>query len=194
MTILGAEHLEGTLGRHQGHFVALWHGRMILGLPHHGAREWCALVSESEDGEIFTRLLERFGYRTIRGSSRRGGAKAVRGMLSELEGGAVVVITPDGPRGPRHSMGPGLAWLARATGYPVVPVGFACSRAWRAPSWDRFTVPLPWSRVVMTYDRPVYVARDGGDAGLESASEAIREGLLRAERRGFELLEREPDW
>ena len=82
-------------------------------------------------------------------------------MLSVLDAGAVVIITPDGPRGPRHSVKPGITWLARTTGYPIVPVGFACARAWRAKSWDRFTVPLPWSRVAIVYDRPIEVAREG---------------------------------
>ena len=194
MTVLGEENLADAERERRGHFMALWHGRMLLGLPHHGEREWHALVSASQDGEIFSALIERFGYQTIRGSSGSGGTRAVREILAVLERGSVLCITPDGPRGPRHAMHPGLAWLARATGYPVVPVGFACDRAWRLRSWDRFTIPRPGARVVMTYDQPIRVPREAGDAELSSASEAIREGILRAERRGFALLEREPDW
>jgi lysophospholipid acyltransferase (LPLAT)-like uncharacterized protein len=194
LTVLGSENLEGALADHRGHFMALWHGRMVIGLNYHRSRSWYALVSASQDGDILGGLLERFGYRLVRGSSRRGGAKAVREMLGVLGDGAVVIITPDGPRGPRHAMNPGITWLARASGFPIVPIGFACARAWHAPSWDRFTLPLPWTRVVMVYDRPVEVPREGGEPELAAASEAVREGLLRAERRGFELLEREPDW
>ncbi len=192
--MLGAEHLELAGGEGGGHFMALWHGRMLLGLPHHGSREWCVLVSGSQDGDISQALLERFRYRVIRGSSSRGGSRALRQMLTVLEKGAVLVITPDGPRGPRHSMNPGLAWMARATGYPIVPVGFACDRAWRASSWDRFTVPRPWARVVMVYGAPVRVERSAGEMELGAATERIGEALLRAERRGFDLLHREPDW
>ena len=193
MTIVGTENLEGTLGEHRGHFMALWHGRILFGLAYHGSQEWYALVSGSGDGAILGELLESFGYRLVRGSTGQSGARAVREILRILDSGAVVIITPDGPRGPRHAMNPGLAWLARATGYPVVPIGFACGRAWRARSWDRFTIPLPWTRVVMTYERPIAVGRDGGEAELAAANDAIREAILRAERRGFELLGREPD-
>src|SRR5215831_6251626 len=99
MTLVGTENLEGALADHRGHFMALWHGRMVIGLPHHRSRNWYALVSASQDGDILGGLLERFGYRLVRGSSRRGGAKAVREMLGVLGDGAVVIITPDGPRG-----------------------------------------------------------------------------------------------
>lgn len=194
MTILGTENLEGTVVEHRGHFMSLWHGRILFGLAHHGSQEWYALVSASGDGAILGELLERFGYRLVRGSTGQSGARAVREILRILDSGAVVAITPDGPRGPRHAMNPGLAWLARATGYPVLPVGFACGRALRSKSWDRFTIPLPWTRVVMAYERPIAVGRDGGEAELAAANEAIRDGMLRAERRGFELLQKEPDW
>jgi lysophospholipid acyltransferase (LPLAT)-like uncharacterized protein len=115
-------------------------------------------------------------------------------MLAALDQGAVLVITPDGPRGPRHSMNPGLVWMARATGYPVVPCGFVCDRAWRARSWDRYTIPKPWARVALVYEEPVMVERDANPDALARATEAIREGILRAERRGFQYLGREPDW
>jgi lysophospholipid acyltransferase (LPLAT)-like uncharacterized protein len=194
MTVLGAENLESSIGNGRGAFIALWHGRMLLGLSHHRSRGWCVLVSASRDGDIPSAVVERFGYRAVRGSTSRGGAGAVRGMLAELGKGAVLIITPDGPRGPRHSMHAGLAWMARATGNPIVPIGFASDRAWHARSWDRFTIPLPWARVVMVYDEPIRVAPTGGDVELAAASQRIREGLLRAERRGFELLRKDPDW
>lgn len=162
--------------------MALWHGRMLLGLPHHGGQDLHVLVSRSEDGDISESLLEGFGYRVIRGSSSRGGARALREMLVVLGRGGVLVITPDGPRGPLHSMNPGLAWMARATGHAIVPIGFACDRAWRAKSWDRFTIPRPWSRIVMTYGEAVTVAREATPADLERATETIRERLIEAER------------
>ncbi len=194
MKILGEEHMPRSGQAGQGAFLALWHGRMLLGLPHHGSRDWYALVSGSHDGDITSALLERFGYRVIRGSTGHGGAGALREMLTVLADGGVLAMTPDGPRGPRHAMNAGLVWMARATGYPVVPIGFACDRAWYARSWDRFTVPRPWARVVMVCDEPVRVARSASDVDLAAASDRIRESLLRSERRGFELLQKDPDW
>jgi lysophospholipid acyltransferase (LPLAT)-like uncharacterized protein len=194
LQVLGTEHLESVSGGGRGHFMTLWHGRMVLGLPHHGGRDWHVLVSPSGDGDISESLLESFGYQVIRGSSSRGGARALREMLTVLGRGGVLIITPDGPRGPRHSMNPGLAWMARATGYPIVPVGFGCDRAWRARSWDRFTIPKPRSRVAMVYGKPVRVAREASAAELEAATEEIRRNLIEAEERGFAALDVERDW
>ena len=193
MTVLGEEHLEAARAGGRGHFMALWHGRMIVGLPHHSQQDWHVLVSPSEDGDISESLLEGFHYEVIRGSTSRGGARALREMLVVLERGGVLVITPDGPRGPRHSMNPGLAWMARATGHPIVPIGFGCDRAWHARSWDRFTIPKPWSRVVMTYGEPVRVSRDATPAELERATESIRARMIDAEKRSAAELGVEPD-
>src|SRR6185436_8641392 len=113
-----------------GCMVAIWHGRMLLGVECARRSAWSVLVSPSGDGDISERMLQTFGYRVVRGSSSRGGARALREMLELLNGGSVIVLTPDGPRGPRHGMNPGLAWMSRATGFPVVPVGMVSNRAW----------------------------------------------------------------
>src|SRR5262249_27913588 len=135
-----------------------------------------------------------FRYKVIRGSSSRGGARALREMLGVLASGAVLIITPDGPRGPRHSMNPGLAWMARATGYPIVPVGFGVDRAWRMKSWDHFTVPKPGARIALVYGEPVSVARDATSADMEAATRAIHDSLIAAEREGFAHLCQPIDW
>lgn len=188
---IGAENEVNTAG---GRFMALWHGRMILSMPIGANRNYHVLVSPSGDGDLSESMLGRFGYHVLRGSSSRGGARALRAMLTLLNDGAVLVITPDGPRGPRHSMNLGLAWMARATGYPIVPCGFACDRAWRVNSWDRMTIPKPGARVVSVYGKPIHVSRDGGEAELDQATALIRESMLDAERRAFERLGVEIDW
>jgi lysophospholipid acyltransferase (LPLAT)-like uncharacterized protein len=167
---------------------------MLVALPHHAGRDWEILVSPSDDGDISENLLERFGHHVIRGSSSRTGARALREMLAALHRGRVLVITPDGPRGPRHSMNPGLAWMSRATGHAVVPCGFVSHPAWRARSWDRFTVPRFGARVVLVYEEPVQVPREADQGALDAATDLIRERMLQAERRGFEHLGVEVDW
>lgn len=194
VTVLEERHLADAQSDGRGHFMALWHGRMLLGLAHHASDEWSVLVSPSDDGDLTERLLDAFRYKVIRGSSSRGGARALREMLAELEGGRKLVITPDGPRGPRHSMSPGLVWMARATARPIVPCGFVCDRAWRANSWDRFTIPKFGARVVLAYGQPVRVAREASAAELQAASELVHDRILDAERRGYALLATEPDW
>lgn len=192
--VIGGEHLESVRRTSGGYFMALWHGRMMVALSGHDGAHYSVLVSPSQDGDISEALLHAFGYRVIRGSSSRGGARALREMLTALRAGEALVITPDGPRGPRHSMNLGLAWMARATGYPIIPCGFVCDRAWRARSWDRFTIPKRGARLAYVYEEPVHVARDGGDEALASATERIRAALMRAEARGFEHLGTESDW
>lgn len=182
------ERLEAARGEGGGYFMSLWHGRMLIGLPHYGGRGYQVLVSQSADGDISEHLLESFGYQVIRGSSSRGGARALREMLTALRNGDVLIITPDGPRGPSHSMNPGLAWMSRATGYGVVPCGFAADRAWRASSWDRLTIPKPWSRVAFFYEEPVFVARDADEEQQRRATDLIRARMLAAELGAAESL------
>ncbi|MBM3978333.1 MAG: DUF374 domain-containing protein [Planctomycetes bacterium] len=177
-----------------GRLYALWHGRMLLGLEHHRDRGHAVLVSQSEDGALVKPLLLRFGFQVIRGSSSRGGARALREMLGELREGGTVVVTPDGPRGPRHSVNPGLAWMARATGFPILPIGFATDSAWRMKSWDAFTIPRPRAKVAMVYGEPIRVARDSGERGLELATEELRARLFDSERRAARELGVPLDW
>jgi lysophospholipid acyltransferase (LPLAT)-like uncharacterized protein len=167
---------------------------MIVPVDFFRARGWHVLVSPSEDGDLSEGLLQRFGYRVIRGSTSKGGARALREMLAILDDGGVVVITPDGPRGPAHSMNLGLAWMARATGRPILPIGCCADRAWNLNSWDRFTIPKRKARIALEYGAPVHVAREGGEQELERATEAVRASLFELERRGFERLGRQVDW
>lgn len=191
---LGAEHSEATASEGGGRFMALWHGRMMLSMPIGAHRNYHVLVSPSGDGDLSEAMLGRFGYHVLRGSAGRGGARALRAMLELLKSGASLVITPDGPRGPRHSMNPGMAWMSRATGYPIVPCGFVCDRAWRLNSWDAMVIPKPGARVVSVYGEPVRVAREATTLELEATTNLVRERMLDCERAGFELLGLEQDW
>lgn len=187
------EFIEAARGEGGGHFIAVWHGRMLLGMARYSGRGWTVLVSRSGDGDISAALLSSLGYGVIRGSSSRGGASAVRSMLSALRDGKVLIITPDGPRGPMHSTNPGLAWMARATGHSILPIGLAADRAWRLRSWDRFTIPKPWARVALVYGDALSVPR-GADAEEQAAlTEELRRRLLGCEERAAERLGLEPE-
>jgi lysophospholipid acyltransferase (LPLAT)-like uncharacterized protein len=178
----------------QGVLLALWHGRMILGMSGHRGDGHTVLVSPSDDGSLVVKVLPSFGYGVIRGSSSRGQFRALRDMLRELRASRAVAITPDGPRGPRHSMNEGLAWLSSVTGFPVIPCGFVADDAWHLRSWDALTIPKPRARVALVYGAPLHVARGAGDDELAAATDEIQRRMLEAERRGFEHLGREPDW
>ena len=188
------ERLESAQDEH-GVLIALWHGRMMLGMTSFAHRRWNVLVSPSGDGGLAKIMLDRLGYQVVRGSSSRGGARAVRGMLASLAEArsareAVVVITPDGPRGPRHATNPGLAWLARETGCAIVPMGLVCDRAWHMSSWDDFTIPKPWARIVLAYGQPLRVPRETSDAALDDLMAEVARRMIALEHEAFEDLGR----
>lgn len=170
--------------------VAMWHGRMLTLMPlrHHRGRGIGVLVSPSDDGGLAQQALRAFRYRIVRGSLSRGGARALREMRELLAAGGQLVVTPDGPRGPRHGINAGIAWLARATGAPILPVGVAVDRAWRLRSWDRFTIPKPFARLRVHYGDPIAVPGDASDDALERVAAAVRTTLLAGERAAFAQL------
>ena len=173
----------------------MWHGRMLTLMPIRGhcRRGLSVLVSPSDDGGLANRALEKFGYAAVRGSLSKRGARAMREMHEALMAGKALTITPDGPRGPRHSINIGPAWLARATGAPLIAVSVAMDRAWRFRSWDRMTLPKPFARVQIHYGDPVTVAGDSTDEELEEISTSLREQLIDAERAAFRALDAAPD-
>src|SRR5215813_14992247 len=126
------------------------------------------LISQHGDGEIIARIIARFGHQAVRGSSTRGGAGALRALIKLGRAGKDLVVTPDGPKGPRQVAKLGVIQLAKATGLPIVPLAFACSTKQRFSSWDHFMVPYPFSRGLFLYGKPMYVSREGDELALEA--------------------------
>jgi lysophospholipid acyltransferase (LPLAT)-like uncharacterized protein len=170
--------------------AAMWHGRMLAMMPlrGHRGRDIGVLVSPSDDGGLAQQALRSFRYRIVRGSLSRGGARALREMQERLDAGGQLVVTPDGPRGPRHGINVGIAWLARTTGAPLLPVGVAVDRAWRLRSWDRFTIPKPFARLRIVYADPVAVPPDASDLELEHIAARVQATLVATERAAFAAL------
>src|SRR5215217_5750323 len=118
------------------------------------------------DGEIMTQIVSRLGFTTVRGSSTRGGARALREMRHRADRGHLC-ITPDGPKGPRRSVQPGLPYLASRTGFPIVLLALATRDPWRARSWDRFAIPRPFSAATCVSPEAIHVPADAGREELE---------------------------
>lgn len=137
---------------------------------HHRGRGIAALVSEARDGEYLAGFARSLGYRLIRGSSTRGGRRALRSAIRALREGTPIGVTPDGPRGPRRVVKPGALAAAERGGAVIVPVHADSSPAWRAESWDGFLVPPPFARVRVAYGEPFAV----GAGGIERGAAAIR--------------------
>jgi len=139
--------------------VAFWHGRMFL-LPfalQNYAEKVAILISRHRDGELVAELVERLGFKTVRGSTGKGkgGSAAFLKMVELLKEGHAVAITPDGPRGPREKVKPGVVKLSKLTGIPVYPLTFGCSREFHLKSWDRFAVPKPFSKCRVIFGEPL---------------------------------------
>ncbi|HKS07188.1 MAG TPA: lysophospholipid acyltransferase family protein [Gemmatimonadaceae bacterium] len=158
---------------------ALWHGDLLpLSWAHRG-EGIVVMVSEHRDGAIIAGILDRLGYSTTRGSSTRGGVRALLGLIRALEEGKPGGVTPDGPRGPRHSYQEGILAAAKRANAPIISIGVAVNRAWRLKSWDRFAIPKPFATISLAYSEPMTVsegddvARFAGalhDAGARAAS------------------------
>ena len=119
-----------------------------------------AFISQHRDGELLARTLVRFGYEVVRGSSTRGGFEGMRGLLRALKRGHDVALAPDGPRGPAQIVSPGVIAMARLSGCPIRPVAYGAKWVFRAKSWDRFMVPLPFSMGAVEWGPPIYVPRE----------------------------------
>lgn len=166
--------------------MALWHGEMLPLLYYHRNRQIAVLVSEHGDGEIIARILTTFGFRLIRGSSSRGAARALVAADRELAAGFDVGITPDGPRGPLHSVAPGALLAAHRAGVRIVPLAASASAFWQLGSWDRFMIPKPFARVTIAYGDPLPVeapsSREAGER-VEALANAMTVAHARLESR-----------
>ena len=138
--------------------LACWHGRILTGLYYFRHRGIVALASQNFDGEWIARILHRFGYTTARGSTSRGGARALVQLRRELAAGHGVAFTVDGPRGPARVAQAGAVWLAGATGQPILPFHLEADRFWTTRSWDRAQVPKPFGTVAIVLGEAVQVA------------------------------------
>jgi lysophospholipid acyltransferase (LPLAT)-like uncharacterized protein len=129
----------------------LWHGELLPLLWHQRGENVAIVISEHRDGEIIAQIAHSLGYATVRGSSSKGGSRALIGLMREIDAGRDGAITPDGPRGPARVFAPGAAVAAQRTGALIVPIRAQASRAWRLESWDRFLIPKPFARVRVSF-------------------------------------------
>ena len=161
----------------------LWHNRFFI-VPaawhricgHH--RSSVTLTSASHDGDVVARAMAVFGLGAIRGSSSRRGVAALVGLKRVLRDGTDVCVTPDGPRGPRYRIQPGVIKLAETSGAAIIPVHVRFASAWRLKTWDRFVIPKPFSRVVVTFAEAIHLPTDMDDAAFENARLAVESVLI----------------
>ena len=180
ITVFGEKPYKELRDKNIPVIILIWHGRIFLAPYFFRRRGIMPLVSPSEDGEIIAQIVARWGYKALRGSSSHSIIKAWHEMKRELEKGGELIIVPDGPRGPGKKMKPGAVKLAKETGAYLVPFTFSSSKRKTFESWDRFLLPLPFTRFVALYGDPISV-----EPGLNT--QELEKKLLEVEKYMIEL-------
>ena len=162
--VVNGHYLSGLREARRPLIFVFWHGEMLPLLWHHRNQGVAILISQHKDGELIARVAAALGYRAVRGSTSRGGERALLGLVRELRDGHDVAVTPDGPRGPARRFAPGAAIAAHRAGAPLLPLAASASRAWRLRSWDQFLIPKPFARVTVAYLAPTEVTTESARA------------------------------
>jgi hypothetical protein len=186
----GLEHFDTIIRCGRPPIMAFWHGRILPATYYFRRRGIVVITSENFDGEWIAGIIERFGYGTARGSTSRGGRKALLQLTRDLAAGKPAGFTIDGPRGPARVAQPGAVWLAKATGHPVLPFHLEASRHWTLASWDRTQIPKPFATVAIAMGEPFEVSPDADDAGIQAARLMLEQRLGELEKRAAQLLGR----
>ncbi|MDE2058949.1 MAG: lysophospholipid acyltransferase family protein [candidate division NC10 bacterium] len=174
---VGRAYPERCWARGERIIVAFWHGRLLMMPFVYPGKPGAILISQHRDGEYISRIATLLGFEVIRGSATRGGMRAFKQMIRAIKGRLNLVITPDGPKGPRAKVKSGVIEVARLTGAPIVPVSFSTSRRRFLKSWDAFLLPVPFSRAVYVWGEPMYVPRTATKDEVVKHQEALEERL-----------------
>ncbi|MBN1825926.1 MAG: lysophospholipid acyltransferase family protein [Candidatus Eisenbacteria bacterium] len=160
---------------------SFWHGRLLALVYTHRNRGIRILISRHRDGEIITRITERLGFRSVRGSTGpgKGGVRAILEMAKRGRAGDDLAITPDGPRGPREKAQAGIVLIAQRSGVPILPMSTAADRGRFLRSWDLFLVPAPFARVAVVLGEPIRVPPELSPEESEAYRVRIEEALTR---------------
>jgi lysophospholipid acyltransferase (LPLAT)-like uncharacterized protein len=185
----GLEHYEAIVQEGRQPVMAFWHGRILPATIFFRGRGIVVITSENFDGEWIAGIIERFGYGTARGSTSRGGRRALLQLVRDMEAGKPAGFTVDGPRGPARVAQPGAVWLSKATGNPVLPFHLEADRHWTLASWDRTQIPKPFASVALVVGEPFVVPADADDNRIEDARRRLEEQLQRLETRALELIQ-----
>lgn len=185
----GFSHYESIVASGKQPIFAFWHGRILPATLFWKDRGIVVITSQNFDGEWIAGIIRRFGYGTARGSTSRGGARALVQLRRDLANGRPCAFTIDGPRGPARVAQPGAAFLAGATGHALLPFHIEADRFWTMKSWDRTQVPKPFSRVHVAIGEPIVVP-DAADATIEAKRLELERSLATLEQRAAALVGR----
>jgi lysophospholipid acyltransferase (LPLAT)-like uncharacterized protein len=182
----GLEHYDAIVASGKQPILAFWHGRILPAMYFFRNRGIVVMISLNFDGEWIGRTIQRFGYGVARGSTSRGGARALVQLRRELSDGRPAGFALDGPRGPARVAQAGAVFLAAAAGHPVLPFHAEADRYWTARSWDQTQVPKPFARVALVVGEPLFVP-DTREATIERYRVELQTRLAALETRARQL-------
>ncbi|AIE84691.1 lysophospholipid acyltransferase family protein [Fimbriimonas ginsengisoli] len=165
-----------------------WHGRSLLFANRYRGRGWWVIISQSNDGEMQTRIFRKLGFQIIRGSTGRGGVRAAVEAIRALKDGGTMAITPDGPRGPSGVVQGGVMLMAQKSGAKLVPMGISARPRIFIKSWDRYMFPLPFGRGIFIFGEPLTVEKDADEAEVERVRLKLQEEIHRLEAEAERML------
>ncbi len=170
---------------------AFWHCMMLIPAYVGRKSKIQVLISQHSDGEYIARVIQRLGFGVIRGSTTRGGMRAVKALVDKIREGYSVAITPDGPRGPRFVVQPGSIYLGKKTQLPIIPTVVGLSSYWALPSWDKFRIPKPFSRALMLYGEPIHIPPNLSDEDMERYRLSLEQTMINMAERADMLVQKE---
>jgi len=184
---VGEENLDILRKEKKSVIYAFWHGRMLIFTYSHRKQKIHVLISQHRDGEFIARIIHHLGFVSVRGSTTRGGSKAIFEMCEKTTSGFDVAVTPDGPKGPGFQVHPGIIYTAQRSGMPILPITNSAKGRWNLSSWDRFLIPKPFSKAVIMLGKPIQVSD-------EATSEELEEKRIDLEKQLEELTQKADDY
>lgn len=187
----GWENLEKVEADGKTPILTYWHNRLFLFSYFWRKRGIVMMVSQSFDGNILSRLLQRQGFGVSRGSSTRGGKEALNKMAELMEGGITTAITIDGPKGPMYVAKLGATILAKNTGNPILPFSLEAEKFWQIKSWDKLQIPKPFSHAKLFIGKPIYISAETKGKEFENKQLELQNALDELVKRGQQWRESE---
>ena len=189
MTVIGEENYLKLREQKKPVIFLIWHGRIFIVPYFFRRRRIMPLISPSEDGEIAAQIMERWGYKILRGSSSHAIIRAWNQMKEELNQGGELIIVPDGPRGPNRKLKPGCIKLAQETGAYLIPFAFSASRKKFLKSWDSFLIFYPFSKVVALYGQPYSINSELSSKEFENVCQRVESTLCQLDEKADKYFE-----
>ncbi|TYB34061.1 MAG: lysophospholipid acyltransferase family protein [Flexistipes sinusarabici] len=177
-----AVYLSDEFDNNKKKVFAIWHGHLLPLVLYYKNTQTMTIVSKSKDGDIADFFLKKLGYKTVRGSSSRGGSEALMNAANLMGSGLDAAVTIDGPKGPKFSVKPGVIYLAKKAGGEIIPV--VCSVKWykKFRSWDNFILPAPFSKINIYFGENMQVAEPMDRETIKYETEVLREKMLELTR------------